>query len=876
MSDLASRLNAALEGRYVIERELGEGGIATVYLAEDVKHERKVALKVLKPELAAVVGAERFLAEIKTTANLQHPHILPLFDSGEAGSFLFYVMPYVEGESLRQKLRREHQLPVDDAVRLATDLAEALDYAHRQGVIHRDIKPGNVLIHDGQPVISDFGIVLALGAAGGNRLTETGLSLGTPHYMSPEQTTGDQTVGPSTDTYALGCVLYEMLIGEPPFTGSSPQVVLGKIIGGEPQSVTAQRKAVPANVDAAIANALEKLPADRFRATQDFATALADPGFRHGAVAEGEAGSTVPGHATIWRTALPWGITAALAAAVVALVSRPPTLGPAVYDVGLPDEAPMSFTGGSPDGVGWPAFSLSPQEDFLVYVAQRPQGTELWYRSLVDDEARPIEATLGAFFPMVSPDGESVAFFSSFQLRHVPIGGGEVRALLDVQPWSFSAHWVSMDRIRVHDRGGLSRVSIVDPATTIATTQVGAGRCVLPYALPSEHVLCNTPSPYVAQAIHRDSSVARDLLQAGGSVFGSTLRFLSDGYLTFVTTAGALQIAPFDPEALEIGRPATGLQSLRRDGVAGAAQYAVAPSGALVYAPGGNAEVGRMVRVSRDDSSEYLPVDPKPFITFDLSPDGARLATVVVGIAGLELWIYNLATGRGDRWLSLEGLEEPRWSPSGEKLAVRAFSETHGSLVILVGDPDSGPPSDTVVSGARPTHFLSEDRLLARAGLAGAVSIDLSRRPLEVEPFPEDLGGMTTISPDGRWAAYNPPRDIAAGRADVFLQRFPDGGATFPVTTGGGQEPVWLSNTELTYRLGRSWYTVSVSDDGPSEPRLWFTDVRFLDTLGRSHAPSRDGGVIYVQGTNPSTASFLRIRPNWAEGAKRAADEANR
>ncbi len=228
MSDATSRLNAALEGRYAIERELGEGGMATVYLADDLKHQRKVALKVLKPELAALVGAERFLAEIKTTANLQHPHILPLFDSGEADGFLFYVMPYVEGETLRDRIDREKQLPVDEAVRIATAVANALDHAHRHKVIHRDIKPANILLQDGEPVVADFGIALAVGAAGSNRLTETGLSLGTPYYMSPEQATGDQAVGASTDTYALACVLYEMLTGDPPYMGSTAQAVLGR------------------------------------------------------------------------------------------------------------------------------------------------------------------------------------------------------------------------------------------------------------------------------------------------------------------------------------------------------------------------------------------------------------------------------------------------------------------------------------------------------------------------------------------------------------------------------------------------------------------------------------------------------------------------
>ena len=261
MSDAVARLNAALEGRYEIERELGEGGMATVYLAKDLKHNRPVALKVLKPELAAVVGAERFLAEIETTANLQHPHILPLFDSGEADSFLFYVMRYVEGESLRDRLDREHQLPVDEAVRIASDVAEALHAAHQQGVIHRDIKPANILMSGGRPLVADFGIALAVSAAGGGRLTETGLSMGTPHYMSPEQATGDVGVGATTDIYALGCVLYEMLVGEPPYTGSTAQAILGKIIAGEPDPVTEHRNAVPGNVEATIGRALEKLPA---------------------------------------------------------------------------------------------------------------------------------------------------------------------------------------------------------------------------------------------------------------------------------------------------------------------------------------------------------------------------------------------------------------------------------------------------------------------------------------------------------------------------------------------------------------------------------------------------------------------------------------
>src|SRR5664279_2681861 len=213
------RLSAALADRYRIERELGQGGMATVYLAHDLRHDREVAIKVLHPDLGAALGADRFLSEIKTTAKLQHPHILPLLDSGDADGLLYYVMPVVTGETLRTRLERERQLPIPEAVRIAREVASALDYAHRQGVIHRDIKPENILLHDGQALVADFGISLAVQQAGGQRMTQTGLSLGTPQYMAPEQAMGDRAVDARADIYALGAVTYEMLAGEPPFVG---------------------------------------------------------------------------------------------------------------------------------------------------------------------------------------------------------------------------------------------------------------------------------------------------------------------------------------------------------------------------------------------------------------------------------------------------------------------------------------------------------------------------------------------------------------------------------------------------------------------------------------------------------------------------------
>jgi serine/threonine protein kinase len=235
-------LQAALHDRYTLERELGRGGMALVYLGHDLRHGRKVAVKVLRAELAAVIGAERFLHEIRVTANLQHPHILPLHDSGVAGSYLFYVMPYVEGESLRSRLAREKQLAVEEAVEIGCAVAHALDYAHRHSVIHRDIKPENILLHDGQALVADFGIALAVSAAGSDRLTETGLSIGTPQYMSPEQAMGDRALDARSDIYSLGCTVYEMLAGDPPYTGSTAQAIVAKVITEKPPPITTARK----------------------------------------------------------------------------------------------------------------------------------------------------------------------------------------------------------------------------------------------------------------------------------------------------------------------------------------------------------------------------------------------------------------------------------------------------------------------------------------------------------------------------------------------------------------------------------------------------------------------------------------------------------
>ncbi len=270
MADSLERLQQHLGGRYRIEREIGRGGMATVWLAEDLKHHRPVAIKVLNPDLSAAVSGERFLQEIQVTAGLQHPHVLPLFDSGDADGMLFYVMPFVAGESLRHRLDRDGRLPLDQALAIAGDVAAALTVAHARGIVHRDIKPENILIEDGEGLVADFGIALALAGSADARLTSAGLSIGTPAYMSPEQVAGDSTIDGRSDTYALACVLFEMLTGQPPFTGASPQAIIGRALGTTAPTARSLVPNLPAEVDVAIARALAKDPADRFATPRDF------------------------------------------------------------------------------------------------------------------------------------------------------------------------------------------------------------------------------------------------------------------------------------------------------------------------------------------------------------------------------------------------------------------------------------------------------------------------------------------------------------------------------------------------------------------------------------------------------------------------------
>ena len=371
MTVVPPTLAQALESRYQLQRQIGQGGMATVYLALDLRHERRVAIKVLRSDLAAAIGAERFLREIKTIAPLQHPHILGLIESGEVEGTAYYVMPFMEGESLRDRLTRERYLPIADAVRIASDVAAALDYAHRHGVIHRDIKPENVLLHEGEVLLADFGIALAVKEAGGSRLTETGLSLGTPQYLSPEQATGERMLDRRSDVYSLGAMLYEMLAGEPPFSGPTAQAVIAKLMTERPTRLRVVRDTVPPAVDDAVARALSKVPADRFSSAGAFAAAL----FSESIMAP--MSSSKPGVGR--RMALAAGVTLLLTAGGIAFFrAERPSATP------QPSRQQITFSGRIDSPV------LSPDGAHVAYTEHRDCPREIGCLSdLVVQEASP-------------------------------------------------------------------------------------------------------------------------------------------------------------------------------------------------------------------------------------------------------------------------------------------------------------------------------------------------------------------------------------------------------------------------------------------------------------------------------------------------------
>ncbi|MCL4864401.1 MAG: serine/threonine protein kinase, partial [Gemmatimonadales bacterium] len=614
---IPDRLTAALSDRYRIERELGQGGMATVYLAQDLKHDRQVAIKVLHPDLGATLGGERFLSEIRTTARLQHPHILPLLDSGTADGLLYYVMPLMTGETLRARLERERQLPVDDALRIAREVADALGHAHEQGIIHRDIKPENILLQGGHAVVADFGIALAVQTAGGQRMTQTGLSLGTPHYMSPEQAMGERSIDARSDIYALGAVTYEMLAGEPPFTGPTVQAIVARVMSEEPRSLVQQRKAVSPMVEDTVLRALEKLPADRFATAAEYSAAL-------GAGADGGTRAT-----RAWPTAPGTrpGMSMVTAAAVVLGIAAlwgwlRPTPVPAVirYRLAVDSVQVLRLWSGE--------LAISPDGSILAYAGG--VNSPLMVRRRDGLDFQPMDGTGGAASPFFSPDGTQLGYFQNGKLMVAPLAGGPPVVYDDSLTTPEGAAWTEAGTILRAWKDSLGVFSIgqmvaapgarVTPLTTVDTA-AGETSHLLPEALPGKNGV-------LFQVAFRGGRRAIGVTGLAGGQHailfdGDRARYARSGHLVYSTTDGSLWAVPFDAGARRVTGSPTQVGGGLPGTMVGPVNFAVSETGTLVHALETPTTRNELVWVTR--GGHRTPFDTAwraAFASPRLSPDG--------------------------------------------------------------------------------------------------------------------------------------------------------------------------------------------------------------------------------------------------------------
>src|SRR5437868_7552355 len=800
MPELRDQLLHALADRYAIEREIGAGGMATVYLARDLKHDRRVALKVLDPELAAVMGVERFLSEIRVTAHLQHPNLLPLFDSGETASgSLFYVMPYVEGETLRQRLDREKQLPVDEAVRITTAIASALDYAHRHHVIHRDLKPENVLFQEGQPLVADFGIALAVSQAGGHRITQTGLSLGTPAYMSPEQATGDRAIDGRTDIYSLGAILYEMLTGEPPHTGTTAQAIIARVLTEKPRAVRTVRPAVPLHVESAVEVALEKLPADRWETAGAFCDALT------GKTTTGLPSDISAGRSRTRELLAPTSLALAtfgLVAATFAVLEWRAARRAEDATI-IRFEVPL--TGGDRSALS-PAPAISPDGNTIAYYGHLPNGQPtVFLRALGELSPRPLSGTESAVQASFSPDGQSLAFFSLGMLRKLHIATGSIRTLAAIN-LPEGVDWGRDDKIVVAVDNRLVTVPASGgPARPLTQLDTANGE----QSQRGPHILADDESVifYSWRGSIEASRIGVASLLTGATryldIAGAPVGVVA-GLLVYSVPSEALFAVPFDVRHARV----TGTPIRLSDSVPvvgnGLGRAAVSRSGSLLYASG--SALGELVLVDPQGKGETVIGAPKAYSFPRFSPDGKRIAVSIGSTGSIDVWIYDIASKTPTR-LTNQGSRNDRaeWTSDGKRVLYSSVGRRNLTALWMQNADLSGEPE--LLEGRRSEQLL--EGIISPDGktlVFRSTSVDhphdiwyrqligdTARKTFVSAPSSEYA---PRLSPNGKWLAYGSNQD---GSSQVYVQPFPPTGARYQLTDAGGTTPVWSPDGRRIY-----------------------------------------------------------------------------
>jgi len=696
MPDLLERLTAALADRYTVKREIGRGGMATVFLAVDLKHNRKVALKVLHPELAASVGAERFLQEIRTVARLNHPHILAVHDSGEADGLLFYVMPYVEGESLRQRLDQKRQLSIEETVRVGVEVADALDYAHRQGVIHRDIKPGNILLSEGHAVLADFGIARAVSVAKEERVTRTGLGVGTPLYSSPEQASADETLDGRTDIYSLGVVLYEMLAGEVPLGGATPQSIQAKRLSQTPTPLTVLRDTVPPLLDNVIARALAKVPADRFENAKDLGNALMVATMEATPVASLDLSATpdlvVAGSQAIGRKRRTELGVALLVLLLLVVWFSVWWIGPGVGPLG-PDDAASSLSARRLTHSGDVAAVAISQSGEYIAVATPESGGAMRISVRSTDTGEPprtvaVMDQLDAlsWLPADSAVLMRGSYMSSIGTYVAPRSGGSVGALYDLD----------YPRITVSPDGKECLLITLNYKWVVFERFCGV-RDGRPYSEGSEVVPVSGEYDYLINAVYSpygDYFLASTLNASGGYSIRSVSRDGDEQSVAVERGAGS-QIDPMywrgkgrvlyyvhqfpaGSELLRLETTATGVprgeaESLLQLGDSLSIGGISADSRKLVVVK--TAAERRIVRFHLDQRRvvrEDTIAGTDHATALKVSPDGQWLAFLALGVSGSDLFKVPIEGGVPERLTSAGNLLDFAWSNDGTMLAFTA------------------------------------------------------------------------------------------------------------------------------------------------------------------------------------------------------------
>jgi serine/threonine-protein kinase len=841
MSDVPSRLSAALAGRYRVERELGAGGMATVFLAHDLKHGRDVAIKVLHPDLGAALGAERFLSEIKTTAKLQHPHILPLLDSGEADGLLYYVMPYVAGETLRSRLAREKQLPMDDVALLAREVADALGYAHALGIIHRDIKPENILLQGGHALVADFGIALAVQTAGGQRMTQTGLSLGTPQYMSPEQAMGERSVDARSDVYALGAVTYEMIVGDPPFTGSTVQAIVAKVLNERPTAPSSVRDTVPAGMEQAVLRALAKLPADRWPTAAAFATALVAPGLAqaqpHATGARVPAPSTRQNVIGLAAAALLLSVGAyaagrATSRATTAVVG---TLGRAVQVTWEPG---LEIT---------PA--ISPDGKQVVFAHGNGTKSQLFVRPVSGGRATPLtdDSTAVETDPSWSRDGTRVLFIRNGQVVSAPAGGGPPRqevpsrgGVVVSATWSADERRIAFvigDTVFVRAADGTSKVLAMAPAPALCSW--GPGELIACAAMNLFYLKPGLAFGNVAPSFIAVINAANGHVTAvTDSAFANEApRWSADGrHLLYVSNRLGLPdiyAIAVDGDGRASGQPAritTGLNvssfSLSADGTRMA--YAVMTASANVWTlPWNGTPVTGSVRPTQVTFGQQTIEDAS------LSRDGQWMYFDSDLGGNPDLYRMRLPAGAPERLTSDATAEfAPEVSPDGKAVAFHSIRSASRDIYVL---PLDGGPLETVTSTPQYNEALPvwspDGSTLAFNSLVAPEVLYLARRDAQRR------WQLTKRLDAGYWVSWSPD-----GKQLSFATGLLGGGLRVVSVDGGAP---------------RALYDERQPGAPVAETSTWSADGRTV--WFKSHEPNGDASIWGVPSTGGTPRRLLTI-----------------